>query len=262
LKQEASFIISLALILIILAGCGGPAIKPTASAEEQFALAMREYEKENYLKAIDGFQRVIFNFPGATVVDTAQHYLAMSYFGNKDYELAAVEFKRLAANYPRSDFVDKAQFMAGICYYKNTPGHYGLDQEDLKKAIEALQDFMLENPDSPLVEDAKAAIHDGLTKLAEKEYKNGMLYYKMYDYRAARIYFQYVIDNYTDTKYAGNSLFKLSEIVFKERNYVEALEKFNQFINLYPNHEWVPKAEEYVEKITHQLETVDVSDDS
>ncbi len=262
--MSPKFIIAAGILLIasILAGCGGPRMSSYATAEEQFTQAKKEYDKEHYLKAVEGFQRIIFNFPGATIVDTAQYFLAMSYLGNKEYELAAVEFKRLIANYPRSEYSDRAQYLAGVCYYKNTPSNYALDQEDLKKAIQVLEDFILENPDSPLVKDARANILEGMTKLARKEYENGLLYFKMYDYRAAKIYFQYVIDNYTNTSYAALALFKLSESAFKLSEYSEALEKFSQFKTLYPEHVLIPQANEYIDKITHQLETVDATDES
>lgn len=237
-------------------------MKMAPSAEEQFALAKKEYDKEHWLSATEGFQKVIFNFPGATVVDTAQYYLGLSYFNNKDYELAAVEFRRLISNYPQSAFVDEAQYMAGMCYLKNTPNHYALDQEDLKKAIQSLRDFIIDNPDSPLVEDAKKSILNGQTKLARKEYENGLFYSRIYDYKAAEIYFQYVVDNYTDTEYAALALFKTGEIYYKMTRYAEALEKLNSFISLYPSNEMVPKAQEYVEKINRHLETVNASDGS
>ncbi len=262
MKTKSFFMAWILLVLAILTGCGGPGKSPIATAEDQFTLAKKEYDKEHYLKAIDGFQRVIFNYPGATVVDTAQFFLAMSYLGNEEYELAAVEFRRLMVNYPMSDYADQAQFSAGVCFYKNTPGNYALDQQDLKKAIQVLEDFILENPDSPLVEEARAVILEGLTKLARKEYENGLLYFKIYDFRAARIYFQYVIDNYTSTGYAALALFKLSESAYKLSEYIKALEKFSQFKTLYPENKLIPDADEYIIKITRQLETVDASDES
>lgn len=250
------------VIIIWAAGCGKPVVKLEANAEDQFAKAKVEYDKKHWLKSIEGFQKVIFNFPGADIVDTAQYYLAMSYYSNKDYELGAVEFRRLMTNYPQSAYYDESQFMTGVCYLKNTPESYALDQEDLKKAIQQLQDFIMDNPDSPLAEQARQSINEGMTKLAHKEYENGMLYFRLYQYESARIYFQYVIDTYTGTSYAAASLYRLAEISFKKTEYSEALVKFNNFITVYPENELVPKAEKYIQEINRLLETSDVSDKS
>jgi len=241
------------IVLLMITGCSVNKAKMAGTPEEQFRLAKREYDKGRYFNAIDAFQRVIFNFPGVTVVDTAQYYLAHSYFGNKEYELAAVEFNRLLVNYPRSVFTDDAQYMVGVCYMKNSPRHHALDQEDIKKAIVALEDFILDNPDSPLVADAKASILEARTKLARKEYENGITYFRMYSYKASRIYFQKVIDDYTDTEYAAKALFKMAESYYKQERYTESKAKFDNFLNLYPDNELVAKAGEYLEKISDKL---------
>ena len=263
MRQVIFCLTAFALFLIIaLAGCGGGLKYVGSTADEQFRQAKKEYDKEHYLKAIDLFQRVLFNFPGATVVDTAQYFLAHSYYGNKEYELAAVEFSRLLTNYPRSTFTDDAQYMVGVCYLKNSPKHYGLDQEDLKKAMVALEDFIIDNPDSPLVEDARNSILEARTKLARKTYSNGITYLKMYSYEAARIYFQKVIDDYTDTEYADRALFKIAESFLKEKKYSQAEEKFGNFLALYPENERVREAREYLEEISYWLSIQNASGES
>jgi outer membrane assembly lipoprotein YfiO len=187
----------------------------------------------------------------------------MSYYGDKDYELAAVEFSRLKNSYPQSGYADNAQFMAGVCYFENSPKNPGLDQEDLKRAIVALGDFILDNPDSPLVEDAEMVVDKARTKLAKKEYNNGMVYMKVYDYRAAGVYFQYVIDEFIDTEFAPLALFKLAEIDYKKKDFKSASERFNQFMNIYAEHELMGDARDYLDKISPMLvDTVDVSDGS
>ncbi|UCD16883.1 MAG: outer membrane protein assembly factor BamD [Candidatus Zixiibacteriota bacterium] len=263
MKLTVLSIVTFALVsLSLLTGCGGSALKAPESARDQFEKGMRAFEKKKYMRAVEEFQVLVYNFPGTDFIDSAQYYLALSYYGDRDYELAAVEFRRLVNSYPRSEFADDAQFMAGVCYYENTPGHYGLDQEDLKRAINALSDFTLDNPDSPLVEQAEQIILKARSKLAKKEYRNGFLYLKMLDYQAAKIYFQYVIDEYTDTEYAARSLFKLAEIDYKMKDFSAASEKFNQFVNIYNDSELISRANEYLEKISIKLETSNVPDES
>ena len=98
-------------VVIGFTGCA-PALKGVApTPEEQYARAKNQYDKEHYVRATEEFQKLIFNYPGVTMVDTAQFYLAMSYFQNDEYELASVEFNRLMMNYPRSDFADEAQYI-------------------------------------------------------------------------------------------------------------------------------------------------------
>jgi outer membrane protein assembly factor BamD len=255
-------VICIGILTVILAGCGGNALKNAPTAQQQFEYAKKKYDKEKYYDAVEGFQKVIFNFPGTTIVDTALYYLALSYYGNKEYELAAVEFQRLTTSYPLSDFVDEAQYMAAVCYLKNSPGHYGLDQEDLKTGVRMMEEFVIDNPDSPILTDARNQISQGYTKLARKEYENGILYLKMYDLTASSIYFQHVVDNYTNTEYAALALYRLSEIEYKRGNYVEAMDKFKSFISIYPGNEMIPEAQEYIDEISKRLVSSDATDDS
>ncbi len=241
------------MALLMISGCTSNKTKMVSTVDEQFLLAKGEYDKGKFFNSIDAFQRVIFNFPGATVVDTAQYYLAHSYYGNKEYELAAVEFNRLLANYPRSAFTDDAQYMVGECYMKNSPKHYSLDQEDLKRSIVAMEDFIIDNPDSPLKADAQASILEARTKLARKEFENGVTYFKIYSYEASRVYFQKVIDEYTDTEYASKALFKIAESFYKQKNYTESKIKFDSFLNLYPDDELIEKTRQYLGKMSDKL---------
>jgi len=259
------YILTIVVLISVayLSGCGGTGFRAPEDAHVLFESAQKDYDKGKYLNAIEKFQLLVYNFPGATLVDTAQYYLAMSYYGDKDYELAAVEFSRLKNSYPQSDYADNAQFMAGVCYFENSPKQSGLDQEDLKRSIVALGDFILDNPDSPLISDAEMVIVKARTKLAKKGYDNGLVYMKILDYRAAKIYLQYVIDEFIETEYAPLALFKLAEIDYKKDDFKSASERFNQFMNIYAEHELISDARKYLEKISPMMvDTVDAPDES
>jgi len=246
-------LVPIAGLVFLIAGCGGITMKNYPTAEEQYRQAFKEYQKENYLKAIDGFQKVIYNFSGASMVDSAQYHLAMSYYHQDDYFMAAAEFDRLVNNYPGSPFVDDGQFMAGLCYFKSAPSHYGLDQDELDRALQTLQDFITDNPRSELVDDALAAIEEANARLARKRYENGRMYFRLGYYESARIYFQAVIDEHTDTEWAARALYYMGEIDYKEENYSDARTRFDNFLIVYPDHEFAEKARGMLAKIDGKI---------
>ncbi len=251
----------LATAALVLSGCGGPRTHLIDDPRLLFDQGMSDFQNAKYPSAVEKFQRLVYNYPGAVFVDSAQFFLGQSYYGNKEYALASVEFNRLVSNYPLSPLNDDAQYMTGLCYFKGTPGHYGLDQEDLKLAVAAMNNFVLDNPDSDLIPDAQKIILDARTKLARKDYESGVLYIKMYDLRAARIYFQLVIDEYTDTPYAGMALYQLAEIDYKEKDYQAASDRLNHFLNIYENSELAGKAKKLLEEITLRNLKAQASDD-
>lgn len=243
----------LPVLLLATIGCGGVTMKNYPTAELQYQKAMDEYGKEHYLKAIDGFQKVIYNFSGASMVDSAQYYLAMAYYQQEDYYLAAAEFDRLVGTYPGSPFVDDGKYMAGLCYYKAAPNHYGLDQEELYRAIDALTDFVTDNPESELADDATTTIKHAKDRLAHKRYSSGRMYFRLGYYDAAEIYFQTVIDEYTDTEWAPKALYYMGELRYKQKNYTEARSTLDNFLVIYPEHEYTEKAKKILAKIDSKV---------
>lgn len=232
----------LAVALALAAGCGGRQNLQNLSMRELYDHGMERYQKQKYLEAIDAFQAIVFNYPGATVVDTVQYYLALSYYGNEDYTLASVEFNRLLLNYPASVYASQAQLMKAVCLYEGTPEHHGLDQTDLETAIRQFEDYIVDYPESVALTDARAYLAKARARLAQKYYQAGIVYIRLSDYRAAKIYYQKVIDDFTDTEWGPKAAYQLAECHFLEHDWTGAQERFENFRIVYPDHAWASRA--------------------
>ena len=243
-KQNTRYlkIICTATVLSILVGCGGTANLANMTALELFTMGKKAYDDKKYIQAVEYFQTVVYNHGGESFVDTAQHYLAMSYFGSKDYGVAAVEFNRLALNYPSSVFFENGIFMRAVCFFETAPRHHGLDQTELLKALKQLEDFIIDFPESPLVEQARQYLALGRGRIAKKYYESGLVYKRIGGYTAAQKYFQLVLDDYTDSEQAPKSLFEIAEINLKLKKYPEARAGFDNFVTLFKEHQLAPKA--------------------
>jgi len=210
-----------------------------------FNRGMDQFQREKYHHSVETFQTLVFNYPGESVVDTAQFYLASSYFGQKSYILAAVEFNRLLVNYHSSAFAPRSQLMKAVCYFEGTPKHYGLDQSDLQLAIDQFEDFLIDYPESDATDDAHEYLSLAKSRLARKCYESGVVYVRLRDYRASRVYFQKVIDDYIETEYAANATFYIADGCFNSREWDEAHERFENFKIVFPDHEWIDLATEH-----------------
>ena len=238
-----SFRVVLLLILVgVVVGCGGKTNLAYLDARELFDLGMEKYRKGKHVDAIEAFQAAIFNYPGESLVDTAQYYLGLSYYDRDYYVLAQVEFNRLLLNYPASVFAPQAQLMKAVCFFKGTPKHYGLDQTDLETAVRQFEDFLVDYPESDAVEEARAYLGQARMRLARKLYESGIVYARVADFRAARIYFQKVIDDYTNTEYGANATYQIAESYYQEKNWAEAHERFENFRIVFADHVWSEKA--------------------
>ncbi len=229
-------------ITLLVAGCGGSKSLGTRTAQQLFEMGKEKYDKKKYFKAVELFQSVVYNYPGESIVDTAQYYLGLSYFGNEEYELAATEFNRLITNYPSSAYFQHAIFMKAVSFYQSTPRHYGLDQTELQDAIKQFEDFIIDFPESELMPDVRKYLLVARSRMARKYYESGIVYSRMRAFESAKIYFQKVIDDYTDTDYGSKASYQYAEMEFKLGRFDQARKKFQDFRTVFPKHEWSDKA--------------------
>jgi outer membrane protein assembly factor BamD len=238
----AILIAFVAAAVITVTGCGSRPTLANLSAEELFEYGKEEYYDRDYLRALEYFQAIVYNYPGASVVDSAQYFLALSYFGTEEYELAQVEFNRLVLNYPSSVYFEHSIFMKAVSFFEGTPKHYGLDQADLREAITLFEDFIIDYPESELVPQAQEYLLTARTRLAKKFYNSAVVYNRMGAYQAAEIYYRKVVDDYTDTEFAPEATFHLAEMAYKQRRYDDARKRFEGFLVVFPDHELAGKA--------------------
>ncbi len=229
-----------------LTNCGGSTSISNLGPDQLFKNGMEAFEKGKYLRAIESFQTVIYNFPGESNIDSAQYYLALSYLENGEEGLAAVEFNRLALNYPSSEFFPKSMFYKAISYFKGTPKHYGLDQSELEIAIKQLEDFIIDFPESENLDEARKFLQKANDRMAHKYYETGIVYFRIGAYTGAKKYFQLVIDDYTNSEFASLALYNKAEIEFKIRKYSEAKRLYENFLILFDSHEYTLKVEKQI----------------
>jgi outer membrane protein assembly factor BamD len=215
-------------------GCGSSVDTSNFTPTQRQDYAMRLYNDEDYLDAIQEFQAIILQYPGNAVVDSAQYYLADSRYQRGEYILGAYEFSKLIKTMPASKLIPDAQFKLADCYYELSPD-YRLDQQYTKKAIEEFQAFIDFFPTNDKVKEAEQKINELNDKLAHKEYNTANLYNIMGDNESAIIYYTKVVDDYHDTQYAPIALYDEINLLVSMNKNNEALEEIGKFLERYPD---------------------------
>lgn len=250
------FIVTLLLslgILTLMSGCGPGPPKAKLDAEDQFLLAKEKYDHRKYLEAQTEFQKLIWNFPGSDYVDEAQFHLAECLFHQEDFPAAIHEYQRLLSNYSQSPLADAAQYKVALCYYKESlPAQ--LDQEFTHKVIQELRIFLEDYPNSEYVPEAQKLLLAARTKLAKKEYFNGHLYYRMGEYSAAIIYFEEILNDYSDTKWADDTQFAIGECQQSQKKWEQALESYRKVLEISTSEKLIRRAQKRIGKIKKKLE--------
>ena len=135
---------------------------------------------------------------------------------------------------PTSKFVARARFERAMCYYNLSPVSY-LDQTYSRQAIDEFQSFIEYHPTDSLVTLAEGKITEINTKLAKKEYENGITYIHMEYYKAAIVSFDHVLEKYHDSPYAELAQYKKAEVMLMRNRTNDAKTEIEKFLTKYPN---------------------------
>ena len=184
-----------------MSGCAGNKSNRDIDYESEFEKGKIALAKKKYVRAQDHFNRVVIAASHTELGDDAMYYLGESYFLSKnEYLLAIAEYDRLIRRMPFSPFVEKARYRICESYVIMSPKYFR-DQTYSEKAIEKLQEFIDDYPNSSNREEAQKNIKILRNKLSRKIYDTGILYIKMEEYKSALITFKQVVDLYYDTDY-------------------------------------------------------------
>jgi len=228
----------LAVVAVGIAGCSVDETTRQIPADERFRGAMALYEDGDYLEAIEEFKIVTLQYQGTAFADDAQFYMAQCRFERDEFILAAFEYDVLLRTMPTSEFVSRARFQKATCYYEMSPNSY-LDQDNSRRAIDEYQVFIEYHPTDSLASVAESRIGEMNTKLAEKDFNNGLTYLKLEYNRAAIYYFDVVLEKYHDTPFAEPALLRKAEALTARKRFGEAKETIGKFLEKYPKSQYL-----------------------
>ncbi len=222
------------LLFAPITGCTSEEAERQMPAAERFALGMELFNDEDYLQAIEEFKVVTLQYQATAFADDAQFYMAESRMAREEFILAAFEYEILLRTMPTSEFVSRARFQRATCYYNMSPSSR-LDQENSRKAIDEYQAFIEYHPTDSLATVAEQRITEMNTKLAQKDFDNGITYLRLEYNKAAVYYFDLVLEKYHDTPYAEPALLRKAQAQVARKRYAEAKEALDRFREKYPN---------------------------
>ncbi len=255
--RTAVGLVCLAGTLLVIAACGSSVPSPisTDSAAELYTRARAHYDNGDWAKAKIVYESLIYSYPGAAIVDSAQFLLAMCSYNLKDYIVAADEFRRLRARYPNSPLVDEGDLLRCRSLMRIAPKNAALDQEKTREAITELALFKDNHPLSPNLAVVDSLLADAYERLSRRDFRTANLYQRLGRYEAARIYFQQVIDNYTSSPYVPDCLFNMAEGFRKQDSTDRALEYYEKMLYLFPDAENVDKAKKRIADLAQSRDT-------
>lgn len=164
---------------------------------------------------IDVFKAVIKNAPYGDLAAPSQYKIGLYLMEKRLYHEARDEFEKVINDYPDSEWTKAAKYQIAMTDAQRSTGA-GYDQKVTQAAIEEFNEFVEDYPDAELSLEAKQQIRDLREKEAENSYKVAQFYEKRKNYKAAKIYYQAVVDDFGNSSWSAKALNKIREMSGKE----------------------------------------------
>ncbi len=219
------------LFIILYSSCGEyQKLLKSTDIDLKYLKAVELFNDKQYIKAFPLFEELMTFYRGSNKAQDIYYYYAYTLFGMKNFTLASYHFKNYHVTFINSTKAEEAAFMNAYCYYLDSPT-YSLDQASTKKAMDELQLFVNQYPNSKKIEICNKYIDELQEKLEKKAFENAILYHKIMDYQSAIIALNNLLYDYPDTKYREEAkYFQLKSYYQLVKNSIE--EKKNQRIKL------------------------------
>jgi len=264
------------LILLVLVGASlsscnkayNKAMKST-DKDEIYTLATELYNNGKYLQAIELYDRVSTSFVGTDQAADIAYNTADAHFKDSNFKLAGHLFKSFANSHPMDKRAEEALYTSAYSYYKDSP-KYNLDQSSTQIAIDELQNFINNYPDSNHVNDANQYISELRQKLERKSFEIAKVYFKTMNYKAAAVSFDNMVDEYPDSKYREEAMMysllskaelalNFSRLEYKDLRLQEARTQYRQLMKYYPESKYKSEGDKLLKDIEKDMEKTKVN---
>jgi len=169
----------------------------------------------SYQKAVEIYTQVIQHAPYGPYAELSQYKIGQCYKKIEDYEKAREAFEKLIKEYPRSELKDDAKYqIALVTFHLSRDASYDVQATD--QAIAEFSKFVEEHPESELVQESLDAVKELENRKAEKSFEIASFYDKQGHLQAAIVYYNKVIEEYSESVWAERALERVTVLKKKE----------------------------------------------
>ncbi len=239
-------VLSLILLSILLGACSSNKIFESMSVAEKMKTGNELFDRKKYNKAIPYYTAVAFERNSAYTAE-AQAQIAECYFRQNKFIDAIFEYEELIRIFPDYEDINLAYFQIGVCHFERSLSpHYS--QEETSSATASFERFIEKFPFDRKKAEAIEYINKCHFKLLEKKYYNGYAYFKMYDYSAALLYFDEIIELGNINELDKMSIYYSAKIYIVRKDKDNALKMSEKLNERYPNSKEAHKINNLIEK--------------
>ena len=228
-------------------------------------MATKMYELGKFNQSLRLIEQIAGVYRGRPDAEQLFYMYAQSYYKTRQYYLAGYQFESFVSAYPKSDKVIESAFLGAKSYSMLSPV-YSLDQTDTTKAIEKLQLFIDNYPNSEFIAEANTITKTLNGKLEKKVFENAKGYNTISDYKSALIALDNFIADFPGTSYKEEALYYRLDSAYKlgvnsipskmEERLNVAKVAYANLIKFKPDTQYKQKADEMLVRIEKDLQNL------
>jgi outer membrane protein assembly factor BamD len=265
-------LLGLCLSLFLFSNCSNKFEKIRRSSNDslKYVEAEKYYKLKEYEKAGVLFDEIAPTIKLSKFQENAYFYQAYCDYHLRNYAVSSYKFKKFAETFGLSDRIEEAQYMSAYSLYKDS-SPYNLDQASTNTAIDEMQTFINNYPESTYRQQSQDIIVELRKKLERKSYERAKLYYQTSPYSLASLRSSVIaITNFQrdfpDSEYNEEMAslkikaeyeLAISSFDSKQKERFEETVKFYQnFLDKYPKSKFIKSTEKYYELAQKELDKV------
>jgi outer membrane protein assembly factor BamD len=161
--------------------------------------------------SIEIFKKIVDKVPYSPYAAKAQYKMGILLLKLGRYDEARDAFQKVGDNYPDSEWAAPAKYQLAIATFKASGGA-DYDSTAIEEATRKLDEFIKNHPDAEISPQATAQLKELRNREAKKNLDIGQFYENQQKYKAAAIYYNIVLDRYSDTDYVDKAIAALDKI--------------------------------------------------
>ena len=209
MKRSSLFCLAAGLLLLAgVAACSSEyeQVLESNDIDLKYNAAFNYFNAGKYTRSTQLFESLTMLTNGTERHDTVLFYLGLSNYSYQDYYTAETNFDQYLSFYPQGTFAEQADFLRIDCLYRSTL-RYELDQTPTYTAITAMGEYLQEHPVGANADILRHRMEELGERLDRKAFENARLYYKMEDFKAARVALRNVLKEDADNVYREEILY-------------------------------------------------------
>jgi outer membrane protein assembly factor BamD len=191
--------------VLICSGCAWFESKTERSAQQLVEDGVAHFQAGKYKKAIEAFEQLRDWYPFSKYAILAELKIADAYFNLGSYEDAIFAYEEFEQLHPRNEAIPYVIYRIGRAHF-NQIDTIDRDQSSAARALETYRRLNQQYPQDAYAGMARSDMVACYQSLSGHEFYVGVFYYKNKRYKAAKVRFTAVIEQYPDVGYHHRAL--------------------------------------------------------